>query len=306
MIIPTYNRAKALPKAIQSVLSQTFKDFEIIIVDDSTDDATEEVIKKFDDERIYYIRRQKREGVSAARNAGIKASNGEFIAFLDDDDEWLPEKLEYQIDVFKKNPDVGLVYTGIWQIGREGQKISYTCLSKRGYLYRELLLPDNIYLVLTILHSPLVKKECFDKVGLFDENLPCLELRDIWLRISEYYLFDFIQQPLLKYHVQGINRITDNLEFLLEGWERFCKKHSVRLNSEPKAKKKFRSQCHYMRAIVFFSHNNIINGMKEITKAVTLNPLNFRYYCTPFVHLVIGIKNYLKLSLLENNLLLNQ
>ncbi len=113
VIIPTYNRAHLLGRAIESVLDQTYQDFEIIVVDDASADETEEVVKSFGDDRINHIRHQKNKGGSAARNTGIKAARGEFIAFLDSDDEWVPKKLEKEIDRLQTlSNEVGVVYSG--------------------------------------------------------------------------------------------------------------------------------------------------------------------------------------------------
>ena len=114
VIIPTYNRAHLVDRAIQSVLNQTYKDFELIIVDDGSTDNTEDIIKEFQkkDERIKYIRHEENRGGSAARNTGIKAAKGEYIAFLDSDDEWLPIKLGRQISEFTNKSKIALVYTG--------------------------------------------------------------------------------------------------------------------------------------------------------------------------------------------------
>ena len=105
VIITTYNRAHLVGKAIKSVLNQTFQDFELIVVDDGSTDNTEEVINSFNDTRIRYIRHKINKGGNAARNTGLRNSKGEYIAFLDSDDEWLPEKLERQLEVFKKSQD---------------------------------------------------------------------------------------------------------------------------------------------------------------------------------------------------------
>ncbi len=102
VIIPTYNRANLVSRAIKSVLNQTYQDFEIIVVDDCSEDNTEEIVKSFNDSRIRYIKHKKNKGGSAARNTGIKRARGKYIAFLDDDDEWLPSKLEKQIMLFEK------------------------------------------------------------------------------------------------------------------------------------------------------------------------------------------------------------
>src|SRR3989442_437688 len=100
VIIPTYNRAEFLGLALTSVLNQTFQDFEILIIDDNSQDSTQEVVTNFGDERIKYIRHDVNKRVAAARNTGVANSNGEYIAFLDDDDEWFPDKLQIQLDLF--------------------------------------------------------------------------------------------------------------------------------------------------------------------------------------------------------------
>lgn len=138
VIIPTYNRAHLVGRAIQSVLNQTYKDFELIIVDDGSTDNTEDIIKKYQkkDERIKYIRRKKNKGGSVARNTGINAAIGEYIAFLDSDDEWLTEKLERQMKVFKStSSEVGVVYSGFFRINDRRNEIeSIFNPKKRGYI----------------------------------------------------------------------------------------------------------------------------------------------------------------------------
>lgn len=111
IIIPTYNRAHLIERAIESVLHQTYQDFELIIIDDGSTDNTDDIINKFQkkDDRIIYLKHDRNKGGSAARNTGIKASRGEYIAFLDSDDEWLPEKLEKQMDFFESN-NYGFIY----------------------------------------------------------------------------------------------------------------------------------------------------------------------------------------------------
>ncbi|HPP08870.1 MAG TPA: glycosyltransferase family A protein, partial [bacterium] len=112
VIVPVYNAERFIGETLRSVLCQTYKDIEVIVVDDGSTDHSVEVIKKYNDPRIMLIRQQNR-GVSAARNTGIKSSNGKFIALLDHDDLWLAEKIEKQMILFEKNPDVALVYSDI-------------------------------------------------------------------------------------------------------------------------------------------------------------------------------------------------
>ncbi|GAH83893.1 unnamed protein product, partial [marine sediment metagenome] len=119
VIIPTYNRADMVGRAIQSVINQTYQDFEIIIIDDASTDNTREVAREFQEreKRIKYFKHEINKGGGAARNTGIKNSKGEYIAFLDSDDEWYPEKLEKQIEIFNKNDEnLGVVYSGVFYI----------------------------------------------------------------------------------------------------------------------------------------------------------------------------------------------
>jgi len=195
VIIPTYNRAHLIARAIQSVLNQTYQDFEIIVVDDGSTDNTEEVVKGFNDGRIRYIQHEKNKGEAAARNTGIKAARGEYIASQDSDDEWLPEKLRKQMEVFKSaSSRVGVVYTGFWRI-KDNKKV-YTPSSnikpKEGDIHKNLLKENFIGTPVT-----LIKKECFHKVGMFNETLPHLVDWEIWIRISKYYQFRCIDEPLL-------------------------------------------------------------------------------------------------------------
>ena len=197
VIIPTYNRAHLIGKAIQSVLNQTYQDFEVIVVDDGSTDNTEEVIKEFQkkDKRIKYIKHEKNKGYPKALNTGIKAAKGEYIAFQDDDDEWLTEKLEKQMKVFENAPaKVGVVYTGFWRI--ENNKKIYIPYSwvkqKEGNIHKGLLKGNFIGTP-----AALVRKECFEKVGMFDERLPCLQDWELWIRISKHYQFRYINSPLM-------------------------------------------------------------------------------------------------------------
>ena len=125
IIIPTFNRAGMIHRAIESIKLQTFNDWELIVVDDASTDSTEEIIQTYmrDDQRIRYIKHEKNQGGSAARNSGIKNSKGSYIALLDDDDRWYPEKLRLQYDYLQNYPETGLVYSGFCYVDYETDKI---------------------------------------------------------------------------------------------------------------------------------------------------------------------------------------
>src|SRR5688500_9781977 len=116
VVIPTYNRAHLIRRAIDSVVAQTFADWELIVVDDASKDDAEGVVRSYGDSRMRYVRHDVNKGASAARNTGLYAAHGEFVAFLDSDDEWLPEKLASQVELFRANPggfaSLGVVLTG--------------------------------------------------------------------------------------------------------------------------------------------------------------------------------------------------
>jgi len=200
VIIPTYNRANLIGRAIQSVLNQSYQDFEIIIVDDGSTDNTKEVVRSINDERIKYIQHKENKGAAAARNTGITAARSEYIAFQDSDDEWLHEKLEKQIKIFEvSSPEVGVVYTDMWKIAANKRMYFYSpdIMSKNKIMYQQAL----NYGVMNIgISTVLMKKECFDKVGLFDEKLPRYIDLELFIRLSKYFYFHHIKEPLLNYY----------------------------------------------------------------------------------------------------------
>ena len=138
-IILTYNRANLIEKAIKSVLKQTYQDFEIIVVDDGSTDNTGEIIRGFKDKRVKYIKKYKEnKGSSVARNIGIKVARGKYIALLDSDDEWLPEKLDKQIKILQDgSPELGVVYSNSYYIDENGKNMNKLPNSKKveGYIY---------------------------------------------------------------------------------------------------------------------------------------------------------------------------
>jgi len=215
VIIPTYNRARFLKEAIESVLAQTYKNLELIIVDDGSTDNTSEVVKEFTDKRIIYLY-QDNKGVSVARNKGICSIKGQYIAFLDSDDIWLPQKLQKQLEVFKTsrlNP--GVVYSGVQYMDYNGNPKKQKKLSKyRGNIFSKLLRKN----IAGIGSTMLAKKECFDKCGLFDENLPSREDLDMLIRISAYFEVDYVPEFLTLERIHG-KRITVDIDKKIKGRE---------------------------------------------------------------------------------------
>lgn len=201
VIIPTYNRANSVGIAIGSILNQTWQNFEIIVVDDGSTDHTKQVVEGFEDDRIRYVYSEQNSGASHARNTGIGLAEGEFIAFLDSDDEWLPEKLEKQMQVMMQAPDsMGMVYCRMR--AEEGEDEPIICPP---YWIAKELLAGNILAVLLVHNligtpSALARKACLEQVGGFNEKLSCLEDWELNLRIAEKWKIGFVDEILVEVH----------------------------------------------------------------------------------------------------------
>lgn len=199
VIIPTYNRAHLISRAIQSVLDQTFADFEIIVVDDGSTDSTEAQVKKTPDARIRYIRRRENGGECAARNTGIEAAGTRYLSFLDSDDEWAPNKLAKQMKVLQSDPEIAGVYTGFWRIVRGNREYvpKADARQKEGQIFKSLLW-GNFITPSTVT----VTRDCLTKAGPFNESLPVFGDWELWLRIAKHYRFAFIDEPLVNQYIQ--------------------------------------------------------------------------------------------------------
>lgn len=210
IVIPAYNAAKYICQSLDSVLSQTYRDFEIIVVDDGSIDNTKEVLKPYFGQ-IRYIYKPNG-GPASARNTGINNAKGEYIAFLDADDLWLPEKLELQIELLEKDHEIGLVHSDSIPFDENGvicngnRKRDGNSLS--GYVFPALFM-QNFVQTLTVV----AKAHCFKTEGLFDESkqLFAVEDYDMWLRISRNYKFGYINKPLAKHRIHQ-NQISKNID----------------------------------------------------------------------------------------------
>ncbi len=191
VIIPTFNRTAFLQEAIDSVLAQTEKNFELIVVDDGSTDHTHELVAEYGDRLRYFF--QPNAGASAARNLGIRHAAGNFITFLDSDDLWLPKKLARQMQWMAAHPNLLLCYTDeIWI--RRGVRVNQKMIHAKagGWIY-PLCLPRCIISP----SSVLMRRELFGAAGLFDEQLPVCEDYDLWLRVASRFEIGFIPEPLI-------------------------------------------------------------------------------------------------------------
>lgn len=208
VIIPTFNLAQYLGQAVESVLSQTYDDLELIVVDDGSTDQTHELVGRFGD-RVRYLY-QANQGVASARNAGIKAASGEFLAFLDADDVWLPEKLALQIPLLEKNSAVGLVYGDVSFLqqttgtitGRHVERVPHPT----GWIWSQVILGNPIPSP-----TPVVRRDVMEAVGGFDTALAMVDDWECWIRIARVAEIDCVGEPVALYRLHS-NQTFRNLE----------------------------------------------------------------------------------------------
>jgi glycosyltransferase involved in cell wall biosynthesis len=202
VIIPVYNRGEFLIKTINSVLSQTYKNFELIIVDDGSTENIKKIINSFAQKIIYC--KQANKGPASARNMGIDKSKGKFIAFLDSDDCWHKDKLLFQAEAMRNNPSYLISHTQeTWY--RNNKLLNQKRKHKKCNQY---IFDNCLPICMVSMSTVMVRKKLFTKIGLFDENLPCCEDYDFWLRISAKYPFLLIDKALTSKYGGRIDQVS--------------------------------------------------------------------------------------------------
>jgi glycosyltransferase involved in cell wall biosynthesis len=292
VIIPTYNRSQFLQAAIASVLKQTFGDFTLFVVDDASEDDTRSIVESFNDKRIKYIRHAVNRGEAFARNTGVSNTSAAFVAFLDDDDEWLPKKLELEFDLLKNSPEkVGGVYSGLLIIDKntgivKGRKLA----ERRGDIYLDMISRNVLFTPSTVL----LRTKCFEKVGLFDESIPWMLDYDMWIRISKEFHFECIKEPLVKYHLHK-NRISNNASIRAKGLEAMLKKHHDLFSLN----QKIHSQFYRDLGFAYGENQEFANASKAVLRAMKLHPFQARAYVDSLKLIGLclgGPNNYMRLK----------
>jgi len=271
VILPTYNRAHLIGRAIESVLNQTYQDFELIVVDDGSTDNTQEVMKAFRDKRVRNIRHSRNTGAAAARNRGITASRGKYIAFQDSDDEWLSEKLRKQINVLNGSPStVGYVYSDMWRVDRNGGEQYWPSPTiVQGKIINEQSLDYQVRRL--GIQTTLIKRECFKIVGIFDENFPRLIDLEFFMRLSKQFDSYHIKEPLVQFHPQT-DGISSNIRAGSSGRILLLEKYynDVRKN------RKFVANQYVLISKSFYSCGDVAEGRRYLLKAIAACPLYSR------------------------------
>jgi len=290
VIIPTHNRPELLKKAVGSVLSQTYKDLEVIVVDDGMEKRADSVIKEFNDSRIKHIQHQEEKGGSAARNTGIRASSGEFIAFLDDDDEWLPEKLETQMKEFEKTGnDVGFCFSAVTNIFDNKEENTRVPAGVGDY-FETALTRAKTFLNVTLI----IKRFVFDDIGFFDEQLPSHQESDLIIRISKKYQGLGINKPLVWVNMSAHDSIGKSLKKGIIGKEMIISKNKDEFLKRPAI-----LASHYFLLGIWYRNSGQYVKAKEKFKQAWQTDFRIRYFLH-YLALILGVNNYNKLQLNNN------
>lgn len=226
VVIPTYNRLKTLPDCINSVLKQSFQNYEIIISDDCSSDKTEEFIKKLQkvDNRIKYYKASKNNGAQAARNLGIENANGKWIAFLDSDDEWPSNRLELAMEIAFDNPNSVILNDG------------YIFDKETNIKKRMGVTPINEKIIKRLLRSPgpflhglIVPKKHLISIGMLDEKIPAFQEWDTSIRLALKYDFAVLDKPLYIWNKYNGDTITNNSPLNTKGYMKNVEKHKEKI-----------------------------------------------------------------------------
>ena len=233
VIIPTHFRADRLSKAVESVCRQTWSNLEILVVSDGDDKETNELMEKvtLEDPRVHFVSYPESKGGNHARNIGIEQSTGAYIAFLDDDDIWYPEKVQQQYELLISDSNIGLVGCAI-RVIHANKNISYnTFFEKEGNLSKEILFSNLIGSTSCVM----LKREAIENCGVFDEELPARQDHDLWIRICQRYNVKFIKNVLVDYYVydsQGKSiQTSKSLEKYLKAHEIISNKYKYLIDS---------------------------------------------------------------------------
>lgn len=277
VIIPTFNRRELVQQAIDSVLAQTFRDFELIVVDDGSTDDTDQALKKYGSQIRYAF--QANAGESVARQHGVELSSGQYLAFLDSDDRWLPEKLEHQVDALQTHPDAGFAYCWAYLIDNEGKRIALPPLGYGQNLTRATLqqLLENNFIVAAS-SSLIMRRDAYGSVNGFNQAIQFAEDWELCLRLAAKYKFIYQTWPLVEYrlHARGFLQRLENLDRMLQDHLRIIDGAIATLGASahellvamPLAKANRYAQA----AFAHFAYGEAEKGRERLTQACILAP----------------------------------
>ena len=277
VITPTFNSACFLPDTIESVLTQTLQDWEMIIVDDGSTDNTQEVVARYlrsHPGKIKYFR-QDNGGTAQARNRAIRESKGEYLAFLDADDLWLPEKLAVQIPTMEAHPELCLISSETYAIDAQNNRIGHWKVAQMPNTFEYLLEANHIYNLTVI-----ARKSCVERIGYFDERLKVSQDYDLWLRLVKRFPFKVLYTPLAQYRVH-LNNISKNTKQRLKNHLYILNKKEITGDLGFWKKRKRLAKAYYQFALLFIEEKKFIEGGSCFLKIAFYYPFLGALYWPP-------------------------
>jgi glycosyltransferase involved in cell wall biosynthesis len=236
IVIPTFNRAKILPRAIECVMAQAYQNFEIVIVDDASSDETPRLFEGVGDSRIRFLRLAENVGGAEARNVGWRSARGGFVAFLDSDDAWLPDKLAKQLQaIHEAGRKTGLVYTGLLYCDAAGTVTDRRLDARRGDLADDILATNFV----GSLSSVLVRRSCLEQISGLDSTLKSCQDWDLYIRLARVCQFECVPEYLVRYLVDksDVNRISNRSRSIVTGHKAIRRKYRRQYGDLPTEKK---------------------------------------------------------------------
>lgn len=275
VVIPAYNAQRTLAEAVSSVLAQTVRDIEVIVVDDGSRDSTLAVARGIGDPRVRVVSQENR-GVAAARNAGILISAGEYVALLDADDLWLPKKLERQLEFFSEHPECSACQSGAYFVDDSLAILSVRPCPDSGRALEEALLFKNLP---ATMQSLMARRSCFLGVGMFDERLEILEEWDMAIKMARFGAMRNIPEPLVLYRVHAGNRHRNVGIHIAPGFEVLAKVFGDA--TLPEAVKRLRRRAYgtFFRTLAggYFNNGELRAFARWALRAVLSDPWQLAY-----------------------------
>lgn len=280
VVIPTYNRAAYIDLALAGVLGQTFRDLEIIVVDDGSVDETAQIVRAIGDSRISYLTQNHR-GVSAALNFGWRAARGEYIARVDSDDEWLPSLLQALVPLLDDDPALGVAYARAQGIDANGRSLTqligtgerFPCHTLKSLLYGDFICPIAV----------VIRRAAIERVGGYDESLIGNEDWDLWIRIAQHYGIAYVPQVLARYRYHGQNltsTASDRMERLMQDRVRVLDKYFAQANV-PHESLEIKAVAYrniYLDWMIrYLERRELANAWRAFRRALSLSPSPVRF-----------------------------
>ena len=294
IIIPAYNASAYLRAALDSVIAQTFTNWEAIVIDDGSTDDTAQIVRASAPSfggRLRYVY-QKNRGLPGARNTGIRHASGDLIALLDSDDLWMEHRLAAGVAAMDRKPEVALVHARVVKINPQGAIVEHPSYPPHKYLSGHIA--ENILTRRAHLHCPtiLFRKSCMDAVGFFDETLRATEDRDMWFRIAEKYQVAFLDQAVAFYRVSP-NQMSSNFQRMITAQTQFIEKHVARGACTRWSARQAYAQIYRERGDALFNAKKLGESIPWYARSLRTYPFRlgnvymfFRALAEPLVHLL--------------------